>query len=415
MGFTLVQSAGPFSFGGSTNSMTARFSGGSTVGAGHLVVVKIACYGGTTGVSDSQGNNYSAAVQYDNNAVEAYIYYCVTGSGASGFTVTIDGNSFYPTVWLEEWSFVGTLVLENTSQANGSSNAPSPGSITLAAGPNLVLAVISDDSGAGAWTPDSGFTIDGTQTYAGGVRIGGASLYDASATGASANPGATTSSSFTWTAVGAAFYLTSSVSGTTPGSGAVGAGVTSPIQVAFSGPMDPTTLTLSLSPSVGLSAVSWNGGTNTATWTPTGAGLQYDTPYTATINGSSAAEVPMRLPYGWSFTSQVEPPTGSPVAPGVGVQFSAAIIASNLTITATMSATGATFPGTTSYNSTSFVATFTPTSPFVIGTRYIITISGAEASDGSAIPSSSFPFTPGVSSNATWFSGLQRPVMQLGR
>lgn len=97
------------------------------------------------------------------------------------------------------------------------------------------------------------------------------------------------------------------------------------VQASFSRAMDPATLTASAFTLSGPSgavagAVSYNGTTNTATFTPNGL-LQGGATYTATVAASAAdsSGVPMGTPYSWSFSTaacpcQLFPITAAPSA-----------------------------------------------------------------------------------------------------
>jgi hypothetical protein len=195
------------------------------------------------------------------------------------------------------------------------------------------------------------------------------------------------------------------VSATSPASGATGVSVSSAISAAFSLPMNPSTLSLSLSPTTTVIGPSYNSNTNVATWVS--PSLQFGTTYTATLTGTSQAGSPLASPEVWSFTTSDAPPKGTSVAPSIGFQFSGPI-AGTVVFTVTVSATNASVPGTTTYNSGTQTATFTPTSPFQIGTKYLVTISGATGADGTPMTPVTFPFTPGTLNQSNWFSGLSR-------
>ena len=109
------------------------------------------------------------------------------------------------------------------------------------------------------------------------------------------------------------------------------------------------------------------------------------------------------------------PPTGTPVLSGVGYKFSGPVVATGLTIGVVVSATRAPVSGTTSYNSSSWVATFipSPTTPFVVGAKYLVTVSGATAADGTPMLPVSFPFNPGGASGRRWYRGMGRPRAML--
>jgi Bacterial Ig-like domain len=196
------------------------------------------------------------------------------------------------------------------------------------------------------------------------------------------------------------------VSAISPASGATGVSTTTAVSAAFSLPMNASTLSLSLSPMSPVFGPSYNSSTNVATWTS--PSLQFGTTYTATLTGTSQAGSPLASPEVWSFTTSDAPPKGTSVVPSIGFQF-AAPTSGTVVFTVTVSATNTRVSGTTTYNSGTQVATFTPTSPFQIGTKYLVTISGATAADGTAMVPVTFPFTPGTLNQANWFAGLSRP------
>ena len=73
--------------------------------------------------------------------------------------------------------------------------------------------------------------------------------------------------------------------------------------------------------------------------------------------------------------------SSNPVSTDPTVTFSEAVVPSTVSFTVTDS-NGNTVSGTTSFNSTDTVATFTPTSSLAPGTTYTVTISGAKDSNG---------------------------------
>ncbi len=201
------------------------------------------------------------------------------------------------------------------------------------------------------------------------------------------------------------------VSSTTPASNATVVSVPTTAIVSFSAAMAPSTVTLSLSPFAAVTGVVWSSGNTVATFTVVTE--LYNTSYTATVNGTSAAGHAMATPYSWSFTTSDPPPTITPVLGHLDFLFSETIVATGLTITVIVSSTQASVPGTTTYNSGTKIATFVPTTPFVAGTKYIATISGATAADGTAMASYNLVFTPGpAGAGKSWFAGLGRAVLR---
>jgi hypothetical protein len=200
-----------------------------------------------------------------------------------------------------------------------------------------------------------------------------------------------------------------SVTATTPASGATTVSATAAITATFSQSMNVPSLALSLSPATAIFAPTYNSSTNVATWVP--VGLQYNTAYTATLDGTSLAGAPMASPEVWSFTTSDAPPSGAGAIPAIGFQFAAPIVADTVVFTVTVSATNASVPGTTSYSSGTRTATFTPTNPFVLGTKYIVVVSRAiDSENGTMMSPATFTVTPGTQKTTGWFAGLSRQL-----
>jgi hypothetical protein len=201
-----------------------------------------------------------------------------------------------------------------------------------------------------------------------------------------------------------------SVTATVPASSATTVSATTPLSATFTQLMNASSLSLSLSPATALLAPTYNSSTNVATWAVASPGLQYNTNYTATLDGTSQAGQPMASPEVWSFTTSDPPPSGAGAIPAIGFQFEVPVVADTVVFTVTVSSTSAAVPGTTSYNSGTQTATFTPTNPFAIGTKYLCVVSGATDADGTVMTPATFPFTPGVQKGTGWFAGLSRPL-----
>ena len=106
------------------------------------------------------------------------------------------------------------------------------------------------------------------------------------------------------------------------------------------------------------------------------------------------------------------PPTGEPVQPGIEFQFAAAIVATGLTITVQNLTTSAYVTGTTSYNSGTRIASWVASAatPLMRGTKYLVTITGVTATDGTPLPAPiTFIFTPGAAGGIRYMpDGLRR-------
>ena len=142
--------------------------------------------------------------------------------------------------------------------------------------------------------------------------------------------------------------------------------------------------------------VAYNSTTHTAEFTPSSQ-LPSSTNFTATVTAGvkdlagNALELTAGSPGIWSFTtSDQTPPTvigvspadaaiGVPVNAPVNVTFSEAMDASTINsnnITLQVTSSGAVVAGTVTYNSTSHVATFTPTAPLGSAVNYTFTVAG---------------------------------------
>jgi methionine-rich copper-binding protein CopC len=196
---------------------------------------------------------------------------------------------------------------------------------------------------------------------------------------------------------------------TVPADGATGVATGAVISATFSEAMDPTTIntttfTLRLTSGGGNLAgtVSYNGSTNTATFTPA-APLAGGTSYTATITTGvrDVANNPMTAAKVWAFTTvDVVPPTVTSVNPAnaqlnvptnttVQVTFSEPMDPATITTSTVVlrnTATTAVVPATVSYNTATRVATLTPTGPLSNATNYTVNVTtGVKDVSGNAL------------------------------
>ena len=192
---------------------------------------------------------------------------------------------------------------------------------------------------------------------------------------------------------------------TSPANGATGIALTTQISATFSADIDSTTLTSSsftvsggVAPAT-VNGIVYNSATRTATFTPS-SNLAFATPYTVTIttavrDTNGTAMVADKV---WTFTTK-PPDTTRPTVTLVSPAHDATDIAQNAVITATFSEpmskatveTSGSFTldngitGTVSYNPTTWVATFTPSTLLAKSTAYTATITTAvtdEAGNG---------------------------------
>jgi hypothetical protein len=185
----------------------------------------------------------------------------------------------------------------------------------------------------------------------------------------------------------------------TPAQGSTNVALNAVISATFSQPMsassiNTTTFTVSAPGGVAvMGAVAYSG--NTATFTPTGGALAYNTTYTATITAGAATPGGAELigPITWSFTTLTAPtPAVVSVTPAQG----AANVAVNAVISATFSQAmsaastsaftlaapgGVAVAGTAALDATGKIATFTPTGgALAYNTTYTATITTAATS-----------------------------------
>jgi hypothetical protein len=226
----------------------------------------------------------------------------------------------------------------------------------------------------------------------------------------------------TFTTVPAQDNTPPTVVSTSPVDGATNVAVNATVTATFSEPMDAATITaagtFTLKTTSGGVAVpgtvTYNPGTNTATFTPTSP-LSNSTAYTATISTAArdVAGNAMVANKVFSFTTIADttPPivtstlpannaTGVPINSTVKVTFSEAMDAASVTAAGTftlkVSATSVAVPGTVTYDAATRTATFTPTGSLAPSTAYTATVTTA-AKDVAGNPLSpgnvSFSFT----------------------
>jgi hypothetical protein len=133
---------------------------------------------------------------------------------------------------------------------------------------------------------------------------------------------------------------------------------------------------------------------------------------------------PTQMNDSWSFSVDVifdttQPPShptvnsatpfagssSNPVSTDPTATFSEAVVPSSVSFTVT-NPSGSTVPGTTSFNGTDTVATFTPTSSLAPGTTYTVTISGAKDSNGQTMLA---PYSYTFTTSAAFDSGGKCP------
>jgi methionine-rich copper-binding protein CopC len=189
------------------------------------------------------------------------------------------------------------------------------------------------------------------------------------------------------------------ITSTNPANNVTGVPVSTTVSAVFSEPVQSGTISFVLKDpgnNVVAGSTSYNSGTRTVTFTPTSA-LSGSTVYTATISGAQdTAGNPMAAPVSWAFgTADTTPPTVTSHTPPTN----ATAVAVNTTVTATFSEAvqsgtivftlkdpgNNTVAGSTSYNTSTHVATFTPTASLSDVTVYTASVSGAQDVSGNAM------------------------------
>jgi hypothetical protein len=193
----------------------------------------------------------------------------------------------------------------------------------------------------------------------------------------------------------------------TPTPGAINVPINVVIAAGFSESMNPASVTSSTFTVVGptgavAGVVTYSATGSLATFTPS-APLAYNTLYTATITTGVANTLGIEpaANYIWTFTTITPAPTvistvPAPGATGVPVNqiltatFSEAMTASTINSTTfTLAGPGGAVTGAVTYNATTFVATFTPSTTLANGTLYTATIgTGAQDLAGTGLATS---------------------------
>ena len=204
-----------------------------------------------------------------------------------------------------------------------------------------------------------------------------------------------------------------SVASTVPANGASNVSRAGTVTVTFSEPMDPATINSSTfnirvksSGTILPGTVTYNATTRVAELVPTGALPNLTTiVVTVTTGAKDLAGNPLAAPFTAEWTTRDEEgPTVTPNSPVNGalgvspnatitVTFSEAVDATTVTsanLVLKVTSSGATVPGTVTYNPTTRVATFTPTSALSQNVNYTFTVSGVKDPQGNTMPA---PFT----------------------
>jgi methionine-rich copper-binding protein CopC len=198
---------------------------------------------------------------------------------------------------------------------------------------------------------------------------------------------------------------------TVPSDNAADVPNSSVLQVLFTEPMGPSSVTLSVTPGVTLGPASWNAGGTLATWTPA-AVLPLGTSFTATATGADLAGNALATPYVFSFSTAALPDTEAPTLESSSPASGATGVAPNTRLRLTFSepmATGsvavATTPavaqGTGTWTDGDRTVTWnTPAASWSAATSYRVQVTGTDLA-GNALADAGLSFTTSATTDTT--------------
>lgn len=163
-----------------------------TTGANLICVYVSSDTGSSTGMSDSQGNTYTALTTHGTtNPNAARLYYCLSPTVGTSHTFTY-GSTGFPSILVQAFSGVDSFDSQNGSSATSISTLQT-GSVTPPA--NGCLVVTGTGSQIIPSSINSGFTITDSIQIGGGIHYAGGMAYLIQTSAASVNPTWTYSSS----------------------------------------------------------------------------------------------------------------------------------------------------------------------------------------------------------------------------
>ncbi len=200
------------------------------------------------------------------------------------------------------------------------------------------------------------------------------------------------------------------VTGVLPADGATGVAAGSTARATFSEPVDPTSITMSLTGPGARSPEprTYDPASRSVTLAPASA-LADSTTYSVSVSDAKDPAGNTMVPVTWVFTTAAAPPadTTPPTVSGRTPAVGATGVSTGSTVTATfnealqagtaaISVTGpgtTAVPGTTSYDAASRTVTFTPTAALGGTTTYTVTVSGAKDVAGNTMSPATWTFT----------------------
>ncbi len=379
-----------------SNTITANSVTVNNSGAWELI--------GTAGIGDPTAANFTGLSNYSCGATLLYDTTPLNPISTGSVTVTGDGpaanNEFVAvpfTIAPAATAVVPPTVESETPTSNATDvNVSTPVTATFseAVQSGTISFTLTNSSGSAVAGSVSYNSTTNLTTFTPSSALAYNTTYTATSSGAQSTSGVTMRAPFSWSFTTDA--APPSVTSETPASGAAGVALSTTATATFNEAVQAGTISFTLTNSSGSSeaaTVTYNSSNNTATLTPSAA-LAYSTTYTATVSGATdSAGDPMSAPFSWSFTTAAAvAPTVTSETPTSGAtnvalstaptaSFNEAVQSSPISFTLTNSS-GSSVAGSVSYNSTTYITTFTPTSALAYNTTYTATISGAQSTSG---------------------------------
>ena len=201
---TLVQHAGKDA--GTVTSSTLAFPSNNTAGNWLAVAIRAGRTGQVFAVTDSRGNTYRRALQFDEtlDTVTLGLYYAENiGSGPN--TVTVADTQTGGTLRFAIFEYAGVATsnsLDGTTVAEGATASASSGAVTTTSNGDLIVGVMTTSDEA-TYTAGSGFTMEERVPVAPGAKL--AILDQQQATAGPVAATAMIAGGLPWTAAVAAF------------------------------------------------------------------------------------------------------------------------------------------------------------------------------------------------------------------
>jgi methionine-rich copper-binding protein CopC len=202
---------------------------------------------------------------------------------------------------------------------------------------------------------------------------------------------------------GAPDHTSPTVVSTAPADGASGVPATTTFSFTFSEAMDPSTVALTVQPTVAVGPASWNSDNSSVSFAPS-APLVGNTMYKATIAGADLAGNPLAGVLTFSFTTQAAPDTTPPTivstvprdgtidvatTTGISISFSEPMDEGTVTVTAVPDIA----LGVPTFDAPKTQVSFTPTARLATATSYTITVKGQDPSHNALAGTTQFKFT----------------------